>query len=272
MPFYRGPDGSPKPDVKPGELRRALHFDSFNWWNVEEPRMPKFLPVFPTAAALNVKAPGGGFTGSRFVTDRFLKPGDTFTPLLTGVWTNGATCVAAAAIRYAGGGGLVVDALMGYSPAMVTEDAQARFIPRAHLLALAGGAEKVVWYELRSHDFDRHDEGWGLLHVDCTPKRGWNAYKTFLAMRPSGSVPCQPPPVAPGDYAFAWTRPDGRAAGALWTTGMPHRVTSEFSSPNVAFHDFQGNTIPESALVREGSRVTVPVSGEVVYFCGASAK
>lgn len=269
MPFYRGPDGSPKPDLAPFQLRRALHFDSFNWWNQEEPRMPKALTVFPTDAAKNVKAPKGGFTGNRFVTDRFLRPGDAFTPLLTGVWTNGATCVAAAAYRYANGGGLVVNALMSYSSAMVTEDAQARFVPRAHLLAFAGGAEKVIWYELRSHDYDRHDQGWGMLHSDCTPKPSWKAYETFLSMRPAGSTP-RPrlPRDGNGGYAFEWTRPDGTAAGALWTTGSPRRVTFEFSSPDVVFRNLYGHPVPESAFVREGKRVTLELTGDVVYFTG----
>ena len=251
MPFYEGVKGK-KGTMGGWQLRRALHFDSFNWWNREEPRMPKHIAVWPTAAAPSVKPPTQGFDGMRFVTDKFLRPGDTMTPLLSATWTNGAPCVAAAAIRYAKGGGLVFGGLMTEPFGVFSELEQAMYVPRTHLIAFDAGVETLMWYELRSHDFDRHDGGWGMLHVDLTEKLAWKAFCALTARRPAGSVQLPSPPRT-GDcplWRSAWRRPDGRTCVACWTAGGECALPDDLPA-SARFYDLYGKELP-----REKVRVT----------------
>jgi len=262
MPFYRGPEGE-KGSMAPSQLRRALHFDAQCWWVKDLPAVPKEIQVRPTAAAADVACPREGFKGQRFVSDRFLGPGDTFTPLLSATWTNGVACVAAAAIRYAKGGGVIVNGLFGSIAGVFSEQEQARYLPRAHLIAFDSGVSTVMWYELRSHDFDRHDEGWGMLHLDLSEKLSWTAFKTLVAQRPAGSTALAVPARTDGVRHVAWRRPDGRRAGALWTEGAAKRVTVDLGKGDFSFVDYMGRPVKSE---KSGDGWHLTASEEVLYY------
>ena len=262
MPFYKGPDGV-KETPASWQLRRALHFDAQCWWVKDLPAVPKKIQVRPTAAAADVICPERGFEGQRFVSDRFLGPGDTFTPLLKATWTNGVDCVAAAAIRYAGGGGIVVDGLFGSVAGVYSEREQATYLPRAYLIAFASGVSTVMWYELRSHDFDRHDEGWGMLHLDLSEKQSWTAFRTLVAQRPAGSVALSVPSPDADVWHVAWRRPDGCRAGALWTEAAAKEVTVDLGEGTFTFADYMGRPVVPG---KADGRWRLKVSGEVVYY------
>ena len=262
MPFYRGPDGV-KGGLAPWQLRRALHFEAQCWWVKDLPAVPKKIAVRPTDAARDVSCPPDGFMGQRFVSDLYLKPGDTFTPLLQATWTNGVDCVAAAAIRYAKGGGIVVDGLFGGLAGLFSEREQAAYLPRAYLIAWNSGVSTVMWYELRSHDFDRHDEGWGMLRLDLSEKLSWSAFKTLVAQRPAGSVAVSVPPRDDGVWHMAWRRPDGRRAGALWIEEGEKVVDVDLGADEFVFTDLLGRPVEPGK--RDG-RWRLTVSEELVYY------
>jgi len=260
MPFYAGTEGD-KGVAAPWQLRRALHFDAQCWWMKDLPAVPKEIQVRPTAAAADVTCPPAGFTCQRFVSDRFLKPGDTFTPLLKATWTNGVDCVGAAAIRHAKGGGIIVNGM--FEGSVFSECEQACYLPRAHLIAFDGGVSTVMWYELRSHDYDRCDKGWGLLHLDLSEKLSWTAFKVLTAQRPAGSVAVSVPKRDDGVWHVAWRRPDGRRAGALWTEDGAKSVSVDLGEGAYAFRDYLGLKVkPE----KKNGCWLLTASEEVVYY------
>lgn len=269
MPFYKAV-GTSAPSMSPAELRKALRIDAHNWWDTDAPQMPKQIKVHPTAAAKSVVAPKGGFKASRFVTDRFIGSGDVFVPLLTATWTNGVECVAAAAIRYATGGGVVYCGLHdGYTPAFAPEE-QATYLPRTHLIAFNLGVSCVMWYELRAHDFDwaakrKPDHGWGILHSDLTEKPAWKTYRTLIAKRPAGSerLPVDPSLTRRGIWNSKWRHPSGRLSGALWTVGGPRTEELELVPGDLRFSDQVGREIE---VQRKDGKWLVPVSDKVIYF------
>jgi hypothetical protein len=111
----------------------------------------------------------------------------------------------------------------------------------------------------------------GLVHGNFAPKPAYAAYMTFIGARPAGSVQksvrwkskdCK-------DYYPQWTRPDGTAAGMVWTAGAERRVRLTFSSRKISFFDVSGVCVRPH---REGSVYHLNISGSPIYFAGGELK
>ncbi len=63
-----------------------------------------------------------------------------------------------------------------------------------------------------------------------------------------------------------WTRPDGTAAGAVWTTGDKRTLELAFDSDDVTFVDAFGLPLPLRRTAP--NRFAVDVSDAPVYFAG----
>lgn len=58
-----------------------------------------------------------------------------------------------------------------------TELDQARFVSPTLAIARRCGVEKLFWFEFRSHDYDRKESYWGIVHSDLSEKP---AYRVFV--------------------------------------------------------------------------------------------
>ena len=138
-----------------------------------------------------------------------------------------------------------------YSPASgkpnVTEEEQADFFVRYHLLALAGGLiERVYWWQLVA-------PGYGLIDSRETP---WRARPSFHALRTlvetvagagfTGGT------LEDGVHVFRFQK-DGRRFAACWTTGPP--VERDLGEPvaEVIGRDGERSAAESSRLMIEGS-------------------
>ena len=252
--------------------RRRLRIHEIAWW--VDRRYPEAIPVAPTSAAAGVKPPPCGFKGQRFLTACFLKPGDAFIPLLS-AQTNGVDLVAAAVYKFNSDykGAVVVNALMGQSAGTSDEARQARMVARALGIAFAEGVENFFWYEFTQPDVDPTDPEsyFGIVHDNFAPKPAYGAYWTFVDQRPVGSVQ-RPGPWRSADgslYFPQWTRPDGRAAGLVWTLGAPGARRLAFTSARMEFRDVKGARVRPT---RDGDAYLLPLSDAPLYFVGGALK
>ena len=274
-------DGTMAPDksARPHRDRERLRIAATAHWM--DRRYPVSTPVYPTAAARNVKAPQRGFDAQRFFTGRLLRPGDSFVPLLSAS-TNGIESVAAAVYRFNSDmkGAVVVSGLLrgsSYGGGSITssEERQARLLACSLGIAFAEGIETFFWYEFRQPDLvlaPGYAESYcGMVHDNFAPKPAYGAYMTFIGARPAGSVQAAVDwRSADGTFYFPqWTRPDRRKAGMIWTTRAAHRRKLTFSSPNMYFLDVAGGQVRPSRL---GNVFMLTLSGSPIYFFGGELK
>ena len=267
------------------ECREALGIDVDAWWL--NPALPNAcIKANPTEAAnaAGFRGDPAGEDADRFQTPRLLGPDDEFVPLLVAPIAplregsvaeddGGSTAVAASVIRRSGGrrGCLVISGLRRRGTVGTnSEDNQARYLARAMAIAFAESVEQYFWYEFRGREIDPHysEHHFGLTHRNFTPKPAWGAYRNFALARPAGSVQIPGPwrDKARNLYFPQWTRPDGKAAGAIWTTGEKRRLELEFDSESISFVNAFGLSIPPHPI--GPNRFTLEVSATPVYFTG----
>ena len=277
MPMFfacrTGADGVARNDKNVDSLRhrRRLRIAEAAWWM--DARYPKSIPVLPTAAAKNVKLPEKGFEGQRFFLGNLLEPGDAFIPLLS-AFTNGMEAVAAAVYKFDSDmkGAVLVSGLLG-SRGTSTEERQAKMLARSLGIAFAEGVENFFWYEFCQPDVDQFDPEsfFGIVRRNFSPKPAYGAYMTFIDVRPAGSVQKRCAWRSPDGrtYCPQWMRPDGKAAGMIWTTCAPSERKFVFTSPDMAFLDVNGSRLRPA---RTGNEYSLTVSGSPVYFIGGEIK
>jgi len=262
--------------------RRELLRIAFDapWLN---PALPDEGRAFPTAAALaaGYKGDPAGERVFRFFTPRLLKEGDEMVPLLTlpleGQQADDSKgeAVAACVLRFNSDfkGAIVLSGDKPRGTAAATDEAgQARYLTRAMAIAFAKGVERYFWYEFRSVEEDPHysEDHFGLTHADMTPKPAFDAYRAFVARRPTGSVQRRIPlrDAATGVWRSEWTRPDGTPAGIVWKTGATERRELRFEpSRPVTFRDHTGRLLAPAPTANGG--YIVPVGENPIYFEGA---
>ncbi len=257
----------------PAADRRAMRLGFSAWWL--DPDLPKRTQVFVTPQALSAgfKPHPAGYGGTRFVTPEFLGPKDEFIPLLVGKSNSGKEIAAAAVLKFNGDfkGALVVSGLQrGFGPVAHSERQQALYLVRSILIALAEGVEKFYAYEFRATESDPYysESHFGIVHRNLAPKPAYSAYATLTDRRPVGSVQL------PGSwcdkaqklYFPQWRRPDGTAAGALWTTGEPRKLELEFDSDAMTFMDAFGLPIPPRRI--SPKHFALDLADAPIYFTG----
>ena len=265
------PDGTMLRDdkAKTWDDRRRLRISETAFWI--DKRYPESMSVRPVAAS-GIKAKS--FSATRFFTDRLLKEGDRFVPILSAP-TNGIEAVAAVVYKFNSDmkGAVVVSGVMGGGHGTSSEARQAKMVARALGIAFAEGVERFFWYEFRQPDVNPYDPEsyFGIVHDNFAPKPAYGAYMTFVAARPAGSVQKGGAwRSADGNVYFPqWTRPDKRQAGMVWTVRAAHDRKVEFTSPNMTFLDVAGARVRPP---HEGNVYTLPLSGSPIYFFGGELK
>lgn len=145
------------------------------------------------------------------------------------------------------------------------QDEQARRIARIFLISYAYGIDKVLWYNLKSREKDDfyNEDHFGLLHKDLTPKPAFQAYKTLVAMCPSGST--RPTLEVRGKtYLSSWCRPDGKNVWAVWSTkenGTAIKIQGKYSAFN-----WMGKRIKKNVKNAIGTGVTYYVGAKSIDF------
>ena len=259
-------------NADPAADRRRLRVDLTASWM--DGRYPGKAIVRPTAAASKVETPEKGFSSWLFLTDRLLKPGDEFIPLLKGR-VGDLDVVSAAVYRFDSDmkGAVVVSCLYQIENGACTEERQAKMAARALGIAFAEGVENFFWYEFREPGASPFDSEhfYGLVHDNFAPKPALGAYMTFISARPVGSARKDAPWRSPDGWIRypQWTRPDGRMAGMIWTTGGDEERKAVFSSPTMAFLDKSGAKL---FPVCDGGVYTLRLSGSPIYFSGGELK
>jgi hypothetical protein len=137
-------------------------------------------------------------------------------------------------------------------------------------IAFAEGVEKFFWYEFRDSETDPFDAEsfFGLVRRDSSAKAALRAYRTFIDMRPPGSVQLRRDwRSADGVWYPQWLRPDGRSAGMIWTPGRSGKRAVVFSAEGVEIFNVLGERM---RVPSRGRSVELPVTGSPVYFVGAT--
>ena len=255
-----------------------LHIGCDSWW-IGKSELPKNdrLTVYatPDGVAAGVKMEPTGLPCGHFFTDRLLKPGDRWVPLVKGTNpNNGKDAVAACVYLFDSDlkGRCVISGISAGrgTPFKVNEAAQAKYYMRALAFSLAQGVEAFFYYSLRARERDRFysEDNFGVVHANLAPKPAFLAHRFFTRMRPEGSANL------PGNwqegtlYWPQWKRPDGTCCGMVWDASEKDGPRPLRFSGDVRFFDLYGKPIPVRKL-EDGSR-SVPVSGTPVYFEGAT--
>ena len=274
-PYRMERDGKMHHDTNtnPANDRRRLRIAEAAWWM--DARYPKSIVVNPTDAAAGVTSPPKGFECERFFTDRLLKPGDKFIPLLS-AHANGIDVVGATVYKFGSDmkGAIVVSGLLNTGRrGTSSEERQSKMCARSLGIAFAEGVERFFWYEFRQPATDPSSPNsyFGLVHDNFAPKPALGAYMTFVDTRPAGSVQNG------GEWRSAdgktyfpqWTRPDGRKAGMIWTIDGEQDREVTFSSRKMTFLDASGAKVRPT---RNGCEYSLRVTDSPLYFFGGELR
>jgi hypothetical protein len=271
-PLTRGADGAwGKAKLYGEQFRDQLRIGVEAWW-YKRGVIPEKMSVKFAGPAAGAPQPEEGFEAERFLTPNNFKEGDQLIPLLAGKRGEYAG-VAAGVYKYGSDlqGAVIVSALFERGQQGSSEAKQAKMVPRAYLIALRLGVERMFWYELQAPEQDDLDQEshFGLVHRNLAPKPAYLAYRTLAAQRPAGSKSDARPWKSEDGalYYPQWTRPDGRAAGAVWAYRKPGLYKLTFSAPDVAFTSHTGEPV---AARRAGDAWALSLGDAPVYFAGGA--
>ena len=277
MPLWTGvrADKAKGDAIPEWKYREMLRIGVEAWWTNKA--LPETLPVFAAEGVEGIPVPKEGIKAERFLTPHNFKEGDTFIPLLTGKTKEGVAATAAAVMKFNSDmkGAVILSGLFERQMSTSSEARQAKMVPRANLIAFAMGVERLFWYEFQAPESDAFDpeSHFGMTHRSHAFKPAAEAYRALIAQRPVGSVQ-RSDPWRSGDGRFfhpAWTRPDGMAAGAVWTLAEAsgcYAVT--FDSSKMAFATHLGHPLEAAPL--EGSTYLLQLGDSPLYFTGGALK
>lgn len=248
------------------EYRKRLHIGWEAWWTRQG--VPKQSSVL-AAAPFEVHVPPKTIA-ERFLTDAELKPGDRFIPLLTAAG-NGYLGASAAVFDLDSElkGALIVSTLFCDFRG-VPETRQAAILPRAYLIALQSGVERVFWYNLRAAENDPfyNEDHFGIVHKDLKPKPAYRAIEVLNKARPIGSVSLEDRWQNGTVYYPGWKRPDGQTAFAIWLTGSVKSVRLDNAGKILDAFDHLGRSVP---IETRSETTEIALSADPIYIIGPEA-
>ncbi|MDO4630138.1 MAG: beta-galactosidase [Planctomycetia bacterium] len=240
-----------------GKLDHDFRVDWTAWWLKEGVPKQVKLVLAPNvkndekAAAAMKDYPLEKLDGSRFFTDKMLKPGDVMEPILVPEAVMGEDAEVAENAENSGTetvknaekagfnlpsaciyrfnsdwkGNIVVSAILGDmlgNTNLCLADEQGVYLSQAILLALSHGVEKFFNYEFQASGTNPAEPEchFGIVNMDLTPKSGYVAYQSLTKARPAGSVSelVSIPEKTEKDEPciVSWKRPDGQIGYAIW--------------------------------------------------------
>lgn len=248
------------------KYRSALRIGWRAWWTVKD--TPEEAPVQVAKESMDVfKGYYPVSKGSRFLTDKLLKPGDEMIPLLNGKLGKFEEPVAVI-YRFNSDfkGNIIVSTLMNYvvGSNISNVENQGVFLPQALLIAFSAGIERYFWYEFQAPEQDDTDKEhhFGMVHRDLSPKPGYIAYQALVKARPSGSVQNENWQVD-DSCLIEWKRPDGQKGFALWTPGISVKKSITITGKITEAFDYLGNPVTIDANAK-----TIELNNKIIYLIG----
>ncbi len=203
--------------------------------------------------------------GSYFLETTNLKEGDSFEPILIG--HSGAYKGAIAGIYKFKKGGQIA-AFASLLDEVTTEKEQAKFLPRAHLIAYSEGVKKIFQYNFRSNENDiTRESHFGIVRKNLEKKPAYYAYKTLIEKLGEGftNLKIEKDTVV---YHASWDRADGKKMNAIWTSAGNDEVYLQMEN-NAQIWDMLGKSIYEADMKKARSGVIkIEVSDSIIYFSG----
>ncbi len=250
-------------------FRKRLHIGWEAWWtNTKVPEEAGFLAV-PKEYVENITSVSDFPSASRFLNDSNLRTDDTFIPLVT-AQEGGYNGVVSGVYDYNSelkGAAIISCLFNGYRG--VSEQVQAEIIPRAYLLSMLAGVEKVFWYNLRAREVDRYynEDNFGIIHKDLSPKPAYKSVKTLSSMWGGGSVFDAGRWQYDNIYCPGWHNPEGDSYRALWSVGSAVDVMLNADSDIVVI-DSYGNKLRQASC---GEQVSLQLGQTIIYVVGKSS-
>jgi hypothetical protein len=270
-PMKRQSDGTWQKSKTYGEsFRDQLRIGVEAWW-YKKGVIPEKMQVSYVGPAQALTSAKKSVEAERFLKPHNFKEGDRFIPLLAGTH-NSYTGTAAAVYAFNSDlkGAVIVSALFERGQRGNSEAKQAKMIPRANLIALQCGVERIFWYEFQAPEVDPLDQEshFGFVHSNLSPKPAYAAYKTLIAMRPPGSITLDRPWKSADSalYYPQWKRPDGRIACAVWTYKKAGSYRLTFSPKDISFTSHTGDKTGPLT----GKTCVLPLTDAPLYFVGGT--
>ncbi|OGV64204.1 MAG: hypothetical protein A3K19_31500 [Lentisphaerae bacterium RIFOXYB12_FULL_65_16] len=274
VPLYyevrRGADGTWARSSAAETYRERLHIGWEAWWTVKDRKIPEEVKGAEVAPEWkdSIVLPSKPMQSTRFFTDKALKPGDRFVPLVYGTdKTYKGVAAAAYTLNSDLKGGVIV---MSYQQAtnFTLPERQALVLPRAYLLALQAGVDRMFWYEFQAVEEDPfyNEHHFGIVHKDLSPKPAYTAMQVLSRARPAGSANFAGAwRLAEGVCRIGWLRPDGRKAWAVWRADGARLCRLTLRGAVAEAFDHLGT--PVALDVRDGV-AAVTLNDAVLYLVG----
>ena len=248
-------------------FRRRLHIGWQAWWTQDG--VPKSIGTLkvPEPFQSQIHLPENSIPAERFLTDTALKPGDRFIPLLQASEGNYTGTAAAVFDLDSDMNGAVIVSTLMQDFRGISEERQAMILPRATLIALHSGVERMFWYNFRARENNPYynEDNFGIIHKDLAPKPAYRAMRTLSRIRPAGSKPLDIDWQSKTVYYPGWTRPDGQTAWAIWTSGTARDVIVEITGEVTDTADYLGKSVD---IKKDENAFTISVSETPVYLIG----
>lgn len=114
----------------------------------------------------------------------------------------------------------------GYPTTLVSEENQAKYLPRVFIIGFSYGFDKMFWYDFKSTEIDAKDNEshFGIYHSNLSPKPASLSYQILIKMCPSGSTR----PVFIKDnnlYVAHWKLPSKKNIFAVWSSNDNYEIS-----------------------------------------------
>ncbi len=260
-------DGGSK-DVKVGEeFRQRLHLGWEAWWTAKNVPAETKRYIIADEFKDKIKIKDRELPAGVFLTASGLRSGDRMTQIIWGEKNGYKGCVAALYQLNSDLKGNVIAIAFKQISSGVSETVQAEILPRAYLLAFQAGVKKIFWYELQATESESCDQEahFGLLHRDLSPKPGFDACRTLIAMRPYGTTRQTIVSNKNNAYLASWDRPDGVKVWALWSGSEPVDCVLRLDGKITRAVDFIGQPCQ---IPFGGDTLALKAKQGVTYFIG----
>ena len=255
LPFYTvntpGNDGIWRSADEPGVTNPLFRigFEAF-WTKKGLPTSTDRVRTAPDAEQAGLPMVHNVYV-NRFLSEKNLFAGDQYYPIIQALDATGNPIGEGMALYtyHDWKGGILMSTV---SVGGLTEEDQARLLPRAYLSFLSVGVRKIFWYDLHNDGTQagENEYNFGLIHWDWTPKPALDTYWEMTAAL--GIAPVFVHRLDSADqsvWALIFRRAeDGKSMLAAWSTEKTGRARIVCKGENAPVLLIDGNTVHYALL------------------------
>lgn len=195
-----------------------------------------------------------------YLTDKNLKSGDQFIPIMKGTDGNQEGVLAACYKLDSDLKGNIIIQTRHNNSHQVSEELQAIRIPRVYLLSYASGVDKVYYYALRNR-FD-HD-GYGIIKSDLSEKQAYFSLKALTVKCPGGSTR---PTIKTYNHQYiaSWVNEKGKKVYCVWSDLLGVENGIEVKG-RAKYYDIYGRRIKRKAFTPGPSVIYIEDAKSVCF-------